>query len=171
MRYNNETLNYKKYIEIKRIERKMPEKTSQIQINHELKVLDNLNKDINKFSKELEYSKARYHFFEQKVCAHDFGVIINKYTNDEGIIYNSGICLECGAEINEKEAPIFSHSVYITEETSGALNIDDYKNKLDSLKKKYSYYNSAYSEEVGEMIVNEMYEEAKTLKRKFKRSK
>jgi len=192
MRYNKEVYDYDKYIEemkkeskiqnelykrigitrnkIKKIEQRIPGITSKLQVSSCVKDLINLNKDIDKYSKELEYSKDRYHFFEQKVCAHDFGLIINSYYDSENKrTINNGICLECGAELNDIDETIFDHSIVLNEETVGVYNLEDYKSKLEMLKKRYNYYNTNYDFELGERIVNEMTEDAKSLKKKYGR--
>ena len=191
MRYNENVYNYSRYIEemeeetkiqkqlykkigitrhkIEKLQNDIASKTSEPQINRLLKLIDGLYKDINKYSTELEYSKLRQRFFEQKVCNHDFGVVINEFLNEEGHNYSSGICLECDAELNEIEGKIFTHSINITKETSGVYNVEDYKKRLNELKGKYEYYNSNYDYDLGEQIVSELYSEAKTLKKKYSR--
>ena len=192
MRYNRDVCDYNKFIEemkketklqselykkigmtrnkIKRLERELDIKTLELQKKKIIKDLLNYNKDLDKYANELEFSRARYHYFEQKVCNHDFGVIINTY-NSEGKTISSGICLECDAEINDKEGKIFTHSVNISGETKGVLKIEDYKNRLEKLMKKHNYYNSSYDYDLGEQITNELYDEARSLKKKISRLK
>ena len=129
------------------------------------------NEEINDFTKEVYQSKEKQHFYEQYICAHEFGLILSMRRNDEGRIISNGICLECDAELNDIEGKIFTHGIKLKKEIRGAMNIEDYKHKLKRLKKAYEYEKSSEQYTIGEQIVTDLVEEAKSLKKMYSRLK
>ena len=149
---------------IKRLEREVSNNPSEPRMKRIIKLMDYYNNDINNYSTELEYSKSRQKFFEQKLCNHDFGLITSEYTDEYGKKFQSGICLECEAELNELEAPIFTHSIVLSKVVS-SMSYPDYKKKLEEYKRISDYSNSGYDFDIGEKIVNEIVKDAKTYKK------
>ena len=179
MRYNENSPNYDRYIEminlenntqsrllrdieakknkIKELEKEVFTITNDIQKQRQLKLIKWYKDDINNKYVELESSKKRQQYYKQKICNHDFGLIVCEYVDDKGIMYQDGFCLDCNLDIVEKEAPIFVHGIALNKMIS-CMTFDETKEKLEELK-RISDYNTDYDYIIGEKIVDEIIKE------------
>ena len=186
MRYNKNAPNYRDYVnaikketevqsryykeigitrnKIKRIEREIFNGVSESSERRLKKLIDYLNQDINKYKDELENSRTRQRFFEQKLCPHDFGLITNEYIDENKKKYLSGFCLECDTEFNDIEGQLFNHSI-IMNKVAKTMSFEQYKRKLEKLKKLSQYSQNDYDYVIGENIVSEIMNEGKIRKK------
>lgn len=119
------------------------------------KLIGYYNHDLDKYSNEIQNSRARQKFIEQKLCNHDFGLVTNEYIDDDGKKYQSGFCLECDQEFNDVEGQIFIHSIYMNKSIN-LMSFDSYKRKLTEYKIISLYAQNDYDYTIGENIVNAM---------------
>lgn len=188
MRYNKDAEDYERYYNMVKIEertqknyydkiRSLQDKINYLQGNlsrknvefDKDKVINELmkyNKKLDKYSKEIEYSKEKQHYLEQKICAHDFGIIIrSRYDEENDKVLNSGICLECGEEIVDVEGNIFKHSIVKSDDINNAMTFNEYVSRLQDYIYLYRYNESDYDYKIGEIIVSKLVDDAKKLKR------
>ena len=141
-----------------------------LQENTVIQVYLSCNKEVKELDQKLSVCNKKIHANEQRICCHDFGVRwFNKYDGFEGKTYYNGCCLECGMEFNDLRDKEFTHEVLIDSKISGAMSVDEYKNKLVLLKEKFNYDEANNKSKLGEKIVRIMTNEAKVLNRKKKK--